>query len=308
MATATKPERTRSRSNHVNGRGGDPAQLVTRPRAGARAKPAAHIKGPPRTKTLASAQKSLTSRADGDGVGKLETLAAVWRVGRLAWTLVRGKRPKPKQLRNTATSVTEVGTKALAHQAPNASLRPLAELVRRVPADLRKFEQLPAHIRRVPVQASLDVAVPLEVAYEEWMQFESLPEGAHRVEQITRREDRLVGRLNRVGAPREWEAEIRDERRNESFAWLSTRGSDVAGLITFHRLGDRLTRLEIQLDVVPTGVGEAAALALHLTDRRAETELRRFKARLETISPDAYPPAAKAGKRSSPKPTKKKEE
>jgi uncharacterized membrane protein len=248
----------------------------------------------------------------------LETLTAVWRVGRLGWKIVRGKRPKPKELRKAASSVTEVGAKALApkapraralaEKAPSASLRPLAELVRRVPADIRKFEQLPEHVRSVPVQVSIDVAVPLEVVYEEWMQFESLPEGAHRVEQITRRDDRLVGRLNGVGAPREWEAEIRDERRNESFAWLSTRGSDVAGLITFHRLGARLTRLEMQLDVVPTGVGEAVALALHLADRRVDNELRRFKARVETISPDAYPPAAKAGRRSSRQSTKRQKE
>jgi uncharacterized membrane protein len=320
MATASKPARTSSRVKHVNGRGGDPPGIVRRPRATtgakpmtggkptARAKPGARVKPPTRTRTAPSALKSLASKADGDGAGKLETLTAVWRVGRLAWKIVRGKRPKPKELRKAASSVTEVGAKALSHKAPDASLRPLAELVRRVPADVRKFEQLPEHVRRVPVQVSVDVAVPLEVAYEEWMQFESLPEGAHRVEQIRRRGDRLVGRLNGVGAPREWEAEIRDERRNESFAWLSTRGSDVAGLITFHRLGDRLTRLEMQLDVVPTGVGEAAALALHLADRRAETELRRFKARLETISPDAYRPAAKAGNRSSTKSTKKKKE
>ena len=68
----------------------------------------------------------------------------------------------------------------------------------------------------------------------------------------------------------------------------SQRGSDCAGLVTFHPLSERLTRLELQLDVVPSRLTEAAALALHLADHRAETELRIFKARLETISPDEY--------------------
>jgi uncharacterized membrane protein len=250
------------------------------------------------------------SKANGEGAGKFETLRAFWRVGRLAFKVVRGKRPKAKQVRKAASSATEVGAKALAQKAPKAGkaltqnapkapLRPLAEFVRQHPV-----QELPEHVRRTPVQLSIDVAVPLEVAYEEWMQLESLPEGAHVVEDIERDGEQLLGQINGLGKPREWEAEIRDERRNESFAWRSTRGSDVAGLITFHRLAERLTRLELQLDAVPTNPAEAASLALRFADRRAETELRQFKSRLETISPDAYPAPAKASERKPSKSTK----
>ena len=65
-------------------------------------------------------------------------------------------------------------------------------------------------------------------------------------------------------------------------------GTDVAGLATFHQLSDRLTRIELDLDVVPTNPTEAMAMALHLAHRRAEADLRRFKAHVEFISPDAY--------------------
>jgi hypothetical protein len=69
-----------------------------------------------------------------------------------------------------------------------------------------------------------------------------------------------------------------------------------------------LTRLELELDVVPTHPGEAASLVLHLADRQAEAELRRFKHRVETISPDAYPSyTTKTANRSNRKSTKKKE-
>jgi uncharacterized membrane protein len=255
------------------------------------------------------------AKADGGGAGKLETLAAFWRVGRLAWKVVRGKRPKAKELHKAAGSASEVGAKALAGKAPKlAGKAPkLAGKALKAPGrklgralsgiHLPQLGQLPEHVRRLPVQQAVDVAVPLEVAYEEWMRFESLPEGAHCVKNVERRGGQLVGEVDGLGEPREWEAEIRDERPNESFAWRSTRGSDVAGLVTFHRLSERLTRLELQLDVVPTGVGEAASLALHLADRRAETELRKFKSRLETISPDAYPTSAGSTKRKTTKST-----
>jgi uncharacterized membrane protein len=148
-------------------------------------------------------------------------------------------------------------------------------------------ETILAGARKLPIQRAVDVAVPLEVAWDEWMQFSYFPEGAHRVKDVHRDGDHLVGRV--AGPARgEWEAEIIDERVDESFAWHSIDGSDCAGLVTFHRLSDRLTRIELNLDVRPVGMAEAFALALHLADRRAEADLRRFKAHVELINPDTY--------------------
>lgn len=141
--------------------------------------------------------------------------------------------------------------------------------------------------RRPPIQFGVDVAVPIEVAWAEWLSYGSLPEGVHRVEDVERDGDTLLGRT--AGPrPEDWEAEILDEREQESFAWRSIEGSDCAGLITFHRLSDRLTRIELDLDVLPTNPAEALALATRVADRRAATDLRKFKAHVEFINPDAY--------------------
>jgi uncharacterized membrane protein len=141
--------------------------------------------------------------------------------------------------------------------------------------------------KRLPIQVSIDVAVPVEVAWEEWLGGGSLPEGVHRIEDIERDGSDLIGT---VAGPRSvpWEAEILDERPSESFAWRSHQGSDVAGLVTFHRLSDRLTRIELDLDVLPTNPAEAFSLSTHVAHHRAEADLRRFKARVEFISPDVY--------------------
>ena len=74
---------------------------------------------------------------------------------------------------------------------------------------------------RLPIQVSVDVAVPLEVVWEEWMTAGTLPEGVHRIEEVERDGDRLTGKL---AGPRsaDWEAEITDERVYESFAWRSS--------------------------------------------------------------------------------------
>jgi uncharacterized membrane protein len=152
--------------------------------------------------------------------------------------------------------------------------------------------------RRLPIQVSIDVAVPIHIAWEEWMTFNSLTEGVHRIEDVERDGQSLFGV---TPGPRssEWVAEIVDEREDESFAWRSVEGSDCAGLVTFHQLSDRLTRIELDLDVLPTGAGEALALSLHLAHRRAEAELRRFKARVEFINPDVYEASSQPNGRKS---------
>jgi uncharacterized membrane protein len=141
--------------------------------------------------------------------------------------------------------------------------------------------------RRLPIQSSIDVAVPVRVAWEEWMSLSFLPEGVHRVEGIERDGNELFGKTV-GGHSKEWAAEILDERGQQSFAWQSTEGSDCAGLVTFHQLSQRLTRLELNLDVIPTSLPEVFALLTRIADRRAEADLRRFKARLELINPDLY--------------------
>lgn len=153
-----------------------------------------------------------------------------------------------------------------------------------------------AGTHRLPIQRSVDVAVPLGVAWQEFMALDALPEGPHTVTGIERDGSTLTGRTH----GQEWKAEILDERERESFAWRSHAGSDCAGLVTFHELSPRLTRLEMNLDVVPTGLGESVALSTRLADRRAEAELRRFKARVELIDPDTYPEEERAADGSEP--------
>ena len=176
--------------------------------------------------------------------------------------------------------------KAIAKKAGDRaqqSLPMLADKVREAGLD---------NVRTLPIQCSLDVAVPLEAAFDEWMRFDWLPDGAHRVEDIERDGDRLFGQLSGPWASGDWEAEIVDEREDESLAWQTVTGSDTSGLVTFHRLSDRLTRLEVELDVIPEGMGEALSLVLRQADRRAEKVLRGFKAQVEALDPEEYPPPA----------------
>ena len=182
----------------------------------------------------------------------------------------------PKGLAKTAAKKT---TKFVARKALQSGAKMIRSAVDRA-ALAGKSAYETSLDRRLPIQLSIDVAVPIDVAWEEWRTWGNLPEGVHRIEDVERDGDMLVGH---TAGPRavDWEAEILDEREGESFAWHSLEGTDVAGLATFHQISDRLTRIELDLDVLPTNPSEALTFALHVAHHHAEADLRRFKAHVD---------------------------
>jgi hypothetical protein len=65
-------------------------------------------------------------------------------------------------------------------------------------------------------------------------------------------------------------------------AWKSTEGTGHAGVVTFHRLDDRHTRVTLQLDTVPEGIVEQLGDKLGFVSHRAKGDMRRFKDFIES--------------------------
>jgi uncharacterized membrane protein len=136
--------------------------------------------------------------------------------------------------------------------------------------------------RRLPVQEYIDVAVDLQTAYDQWTQFEEFPRFMHRVEKVEQVDDAtLMWHENIWGVRRSWEAEITDQQPCERLAWRSTSGPKQVGVVTFHRLSDRLTRIQVNLDFQPQGLFEKAASGMRVTRRALRSDLMRFKAYVE---------------------------
>jgi uncharacterized membrane protein len=61
--------------------------------------------------------------------------------------------------------------------------------------------------RRMPVQQAIDVAVPVETAYNQWTQFEDWPEFMHRVTRVTMDDDCTASFATKTwGKTKEFEA------------------------------------------------------------------------------------------------------
>ncbi|RLK60333.1 SRPBCC family protein [Actinokineospora cianjurensis] len=130
---------------------------------------------------------------------------------------------------------------------------------------------------------TVDVAVPVSTAYNQWTQFESFPAFMEGVEQIRQVDDRNTHWVTKIGGiTREFDATITEQIPDERVAWKSVDGPEHAGVITFHRLNDRETRVTAQMDIDPEGFAENVADKLGIIDRRVKSDLKRFKDFIET--------------------------
>jgi uncharacterized membrane protein len=136
--------------------------------------------------------------------------------------------------------------------------------------------------RRMPVQQSVDVAVPVETAYNQFTQFEDWAEFMHRVTRVTQEDDCTVSFATKIWTrTREFKAEIETQRPDERIKWKVSEGITHTGVVTFHELAPRLTRIELNMDVEPGGMIEKAARGMRHVKRAARADLHRFKAFIE---------------------------
>src|SRR3954468_10611297 len=136
--------------------------------------------------------------------------------------------------------------------------------------------------RRMPIQQSVDVAVPLKTAYNQWTQFEEWPDFMHRVDNVSQEDETTVSFKAKIwGISKEFKAEILDQRPDERIKWKVAEGLIHSGVVSFHELAPRLTRIEVTLDVEPGSLIEKAARGMRHVKRAVCADLHRFKAYIE---------------------------
>jgi uncharacterized membrane protein len=144
--------------------------------------------------------------------------------------------------------------------------------------------------RRNPVQRYVDVAVPVEVAYDQWTQFEEFPKFMHRVTKVEQDEEepqKLHWEEKIWFSRRQWDAEIVEQIPHKRIVWKSVSGAAHTGRVTFHPLatgeddGEPLTRVMATIDFTPTGMVEKMASGMRFVKRATESDLARFKAFIE---------------------------
>ncbi|MCE7081600.1 SRPBCC family protein [Streptomyces sp. ST2-7A] len=133
------------------------------------------------------------------------------------------------------------------------------------------------------IEESIEVAVPVTTAYNQWTQFEEFPEfmsGVERVDQLS--DSRTHWVTNIAGTRREFDADITQQVPDERVAWASRNGPKQAGVVTFHRLNESRTKIMLQMEYAPENFTEAIGDKMGIVRRKAKQDLDNFKEFIES--------------------------
>lgn len=131
-------------------------------------------------------------------------------------------------------------------------------------------------------ETSIEVDVPVRVAYNQWTQFETFPRFMEGVQEVTQRDDiHLHWKAKVGGKTEEWDAEITEQVPDERISWRGTGGAPNEGTVTFDKRAEGRTRVTLRLAYTPQGPAERAGAALGVLSRQVTDDLHRFKTFVE---------------------------
>ena len=136
------------------------------------------------------------------------------------------------------------------------------------------------------IKQSVEVNVSVETAYNRWTRFEEFPKFMDGIREVRRIDDTHLHWVAEIGGQtEEWDAEITQQKPEVRIAWKATGGKRNAGIVTFHRIDDRSSKIRLQMDWEPEGMVEKLGSAIGQDDRTVKSDLERFKEVVESGRP-----------------------
>ena len=127
------------------------------------------------------------------------------------------------------------------------------------------------------IEEHIDVGIPRQTAYDQWTQYRELPKYSRHESAEAKREGR-VSFTSKVGpATRRWDADIAEQVPPKRIAWRSVGGARNLGVVTFHEIDGRLTRVMVQMEYHPRGALETVGNFFRMQRRRVRRDLKLFK-------------------------------
>jgi len=139
---------------------------------------------------------------------------------------------------------------------------------------------------------TIDVGVPVKVAYNQWTEFGAFPSFMKKVENAEATDENKINFKAQIFlSHRSWEATILQQIPDECIVWRSKgQKGHVDGAVTFHEIGPNLTRILVVLEYYPQGLFEKTGNIWEAQGRRARAEVRHFRRHVMTrtiLDPDA---------------------
>ena len=132
----------------------------------------------------------------------------------------------------------------------------------------------------------IDVGVPVRVAYNQWSRFSDFSEFTHRVESVEE-DDEITSRWRAkiFWSSRSWKGMVTEQVQDQRIAWTSEGSKGTTkGVVTFHPLGENLTKILLVTEYTPQGFFERTANLWRAQGRRLRLELKQYRRHLMMLA------------------------
>ncbi|MER6183409.1 SRPBCC family protein [Streptomyces sp. NPDC001652] len=124
----------------------------------------------------------------------------------------------------------------------------------------------------------VDVGLPLRAAYDQWTQFQDFSTFAKGVKSANRADDTTSDwQMKIFWSNRSWKAKTTEQVPDDRIAWTSEGAKGTTkGVVSFHELADRLTRVLLVIEYYPKGLFEKTGNIWRAQGRRARLDLKNY--------------------------------
>ncbi|MCX4884989.1 SRPBCC family protein [Streptomyces sp. NBC_00847] len=125
---------------------------------------------------------------------------------------------------------------------------------------------------------SVDVGVPLRTAYDQWTQYQDFSTFAKGVKSASRADDTQSDwQMKIFWSNRSWKAKTTEQVPDDRISWTSEGAKGTTkGVVSFHELGDSLTRVLLVIEYYPSGLFEKTGNIWRAQGRRARLDLKNY--------------------------------
>lgn len=134
-------------------------------------------------------------------------------------------------------------------------------------------------IKVTNIVEDIDVGVPAREAYNQWTQFHEFSRFAKGVRSVERVDDVTTDWQAKVAvSARNWKGTITEAIPDQRIAWTTEGAMGTnKGVVTFHPLGDNLTKVLLVLEYSPKGFFEKTGNLWRAQGRRVRLDLKHYR-------------------------------
>ena len=125
----------------------------------------------------------------------------------------------------------------------------------------------------------IDVGVPVREAYDQWTQYKEFGNFAKGVQSVDKADDVTTNWKGKIfWSNRSWQGKVSEQIPDQRIVWSSdgAKGTNK-GVITFHPLGDNLTKVLLVVEYYPKGFFEKTANIWRAQGRRLRLDLKHYR-------------------------------